>query len=50
LIGTVFGSAVGSANANSLLGTGLGGLAGVFLGWFIAVAAAQNQNDRKEGK
>jgi len=32
LIGIVFGSGIGSANANSLLGIEIGALAGVFLG------------------
>ncbi len=36
LIGALFGSGVGAANGNGLLGTGIGALASVFLGWFVA--------------
>ena len=49
LIGAVLGS-LWSANGNILLGTGLGALAGVALGWFIAAAALERQTGKKEDK
>lgn len=44
-IGVVFGMGVGAANGNTIWGIGLGALFGVFIGWFIAVAA-QNRNKK----
>ena len=43
LIGVVFGIGMGAASGNTIWGIGLGALFGVFIGWFIAVAA-QNRN------
>lgn len=50
MIGALFGSGLGSANGNTLLGLGFGALAGVFLGWFIAAAVLENEKNRKAGK
>jgi hypothetical protein len=47
LIGMLFGSANGSANGNALLGLGAGALAGMSLGWFIAAAAIEIENDKR---
>ena len=44
LIGAVFGSSLTSANGNIFLGSGIGALIGVFLGWFIAAAADLHQS------
>jgi hypothetical protein len=38
-IGVVLGQWLGATKGNAILGIGLGALAGVFLGWFIAAAA-----------
>jgi ABC-type uncharacterized transport system permease subunit len=46
LIGAIFGSALGAANGNSVVGLGIGALTGVFLSWFIAVAV----NEKEKGK
>jgi ABC-type uncharacterized transport system permease subunit len=37
-----------SAGDNPLMGLGIGTLAGVFLGWFIAAAAHENENKEKK--
>lgn len=47
LIGAVFGS-LWSANGNILLGTGIGALVGMALGWFIAAAVLEKQSGKKE--
>jgi ABC-type uncharacterized transport system permease subunit len=47
LIGAVFGMGIGSANGNPLLGIGIGALAGVFLGWFIAAAVLQEEKNKR---
>jgi hypothetical protein len=49
VIGIVFGMGVGAASGNTLFGIGLGALGGVFIGWFIAAAAHQDQG-RKGGQ
>jgi hypothetical protein len=41
LIGAIFGTGLGAANSNQLVGLALGALAGVFLGWFIAVIVSR---------
>jgi hypothetical protein len=41
LIGVIFGTGLGAANGNPLVGLALGALAGVFLGWFIAVIVSE---------
>jgi hypothetical protein len=46
LIGTFLGWGW-SANGNALLGIGIGALAGVALGWFIAVAILEKDNKGK---
>jgi len=47
LVGAVFGFGLGAANGNTLLGIGLGALAGVFLGWFVAAAALERETRKK---
>ena len=47
LIGATFGVLLGSANGNPLAGLGLGTLAGVFLGWFIAAIDLENKKSNK---
>jgi uncharacterized protein YcfJ len=47
VIGTIFGAGLGAANGNVLFGIALGALGGVFIGWFIAAAALQNQNKER---
>jgi hypothetical protein len=49
-IGGVFGIGLGAANGNVALGLGLGALGGVFIGWFMAAAALQNRDEKKEGR
>ncbi len=46
LIGAVFGS-IWTAGGNRSMGTGVGALAGVFLGWFIAAAVLQLKKKEK---
>ena len=46
LIGAIFGS-LWSANENTLLGTGIGALVGVALGWFITAAILEKTNKEK---
>jgi len=41
LIGAIFGAGLGVVNNNTLLGLAFGALAGVFLGWFIAVIVSK---------
>ena len=43
IIGGIFGFGLGAANANALLGTGIGALAGVFMGWFMAAAVHEKE-------
>ncbi len=45
-IGANFGIFIGKANGNLPLGIGIGALAGVFIGWFVAAAILQNRRDR----
>jgi uncharacterized protein YcfJ len=47
LIGALFGTGLGAANGNPILGIGGGALAGVFIGWFIA-AAVMEKEKRKQ--
>jgi hypothetical protein len=46
LIGAIFGSGIGAANRNTLAGLGIGALAGVFLGWFIAAAIIEKGKEK----
>lgn len=39
LVGAIFGMGLGAASGNAYQGMGIGALAGVFVGWFIAAAA-----------
>ncbi len=50
VIGGAFGLTLGAANGNTALGIGLGALGGVFIGWFVAAAALEIRNRRKEDK
>jgi hypothetical protein len=49
IIGAILG-ALWSANGNTLLGAGVGALAGVAIGWFIGAAVLQEQTGKKEDK
>ncbi len=49
-IGAILGTVVGIANGNIFTGVWGGGLAGVFLGWFIAAAVLNNSKRKKERK
>lgn len=40
-IGGIFGVGLGAANGNATLGTAIGAIAGVFIGWFIAAAVRE---------
>ena len=46
--GALVGSSIGSASGKGLLGLGSGALAGVFLGWFVAVAVAERTRTQKK--
>jgi hypothetical protein len=48
VIGVAFGTLVGAASGNTLLGIGLGALGGVFIGWFVAAAALQTRGRKGE--
>jgi ABC-type uncharacterized transport system permease subunit len=47
VITVVFGMGVGAASGNTIWGIGLGALFGVFIGWFVAVAALKNRDKNK---
>ncbi|GIK42944.1 MAG: hypothetical protein BroJett011_67770 [Chloroflexota bacterium] len=47
VIGVVFGMGLGAANGNAIWGIWLGALGGVFIGWFIAVAALENRKNEE---
>lgn len=47
LVGIIFGSGLGAANGNAILGIGLGALAGVFLGWLVAAVALERETRKK---
>jgi uncharacterized protein YcfJ len=47
LVGAVFGSGLGAANGNAILGNGIGALAGVFIGWFVAAAVLEREAKKK---
>jgi ABC-type uncharacterized transport system permease subunit len=47
LVGAVYGFGLGAVNGNTLLGIGLGALAGVFLGWFVAAAVLEREASKK---
>lgn len=49
LVGTTFGMGMGAANGNTIWGIGLGTLGGVFIGWFVAVAALESQSKNHKG-
>ncbi len=46
LIGALFGLSFEPATGNRLLSMGMGALAGVFGGWFVAVAAEQYRKEQ----
>jgi uncharacterized protein YcfJ len=48
IVGGTFGTFFGPVLGNPLLGVGLGVLGGVFIGWFIAAAAMENKNIKKD--
>ncbi len=48
LIGGTFGTFFGAALENPFWGVALGALGGVFIGWFIAAAAMENKNIKKD--
>jgi ABC-type uncharacterized transport system permease subunit len=50
LIGSGFGASLGVANSQPFAGLGLGALAGVFIGWFIAVIVLERDGRRKNNK
>ncbi len=43
-IGALFGTGIGAANGNALIGLGEGAVAGVFLGWFVAAIVMRPEN------
>jgi uncharacterized protein YcfJ len=47
LVGAVFGFGLGAANGNAILGIGIGALAGVFIGWFVAAAVLEREAKKK---
>ncbi|HEX5839975.1 MAG TPA: hypothetical protein VFY26_19215 [Anaerolineales bacterium] len=47
LIGTLFGR-MWAASSNSIVGIGIGALAGAFLGWFIAAAVLEQNKKTKK--
>ncbi len=50
IIGAVFGIFIGIATGNTILGIGIGALGGVFIGWFVAAAAAQSEKGKTSSK
>lgn len=46
LIGAAFGMGLGAANGNPILGVGIGAIAGIFLGWFIAAAVIEKEKQK----
>lgn len=51
--GALLGALLGlmwAADGNTVLGMGIGALAGTFIGWFAAAAAMERQNNKKSGK
>jgi uncharacterized protein YcfJ len=48
LIGAIFGTGLGAANGNAILGSAGGALVGVFIGWFIAAAAIEKEKMEKK--
>jgi ABC-type uncharacterized transport system permease subunit len=48
VIGVVFGMGLGAANGSIIWGIGLGALFGVFIGWFVAVAAFESQKKKND--
>jgi uncharacterized protein YcfJ len=48
VIGAVLGVGLGAAIGKTALGVGFGALGGVFIGWFVAAAALQDRNRKKE--
>ncbi|GAB4462691.1 MAG: hypothetical protein Kow0031_41170 [Anaerolineae bacterium] len=45
--GALLGLAVGATSGNLMWAIGLGSLAGLFIGWFAAAAAQDNENRKK---
>jgi hypothetical protein len=50
LIGIIFGMGLGTANGNTIWGIAVGGLAGTFLGWFVATVALEQGNTNNKKK
>ncbi len=48
-IGTAMGILFGAASGNPVLGMGVGALAGVFVGWFVAAAMQRWQREKDPG-
>lgn len=48
LIGAFFGMFLGAGSANPIPGVGVGALAGVFIGWFIAAAVMEKEKEKKD--
>lgn len=44
-IGGAFGLILGAASGNTLVGLGLGALAGVFIGWFATASMYRRRRD-----
>jgi len=44
LIGAILGFGVGALNGNAIHGMQLGSMAGLFIGWFIAVNPLEKRN------
>jgi hypothetical protein len=50
LIGAAFGSFLGAASQNPLLGMGLWAFFGAAIGWFIGAAILEKEKESREGK
>jgi hypothetical protein len=44
LIGAIVGFGIGAVNGNTMHGMQLGSMAGLFIGWFLAVNPLQKRN------
>lgn len=45
-IGSTFGVFIGAVSGHRLLGVGIGALAGLYVGWFVAAAVLERRKDR----
>lgn len=50
IIGVIFGTGIGAANGNPIIGLWLGSVVGGYLGWFVAIAARENQEKNQSEK